>query len=165
MRFFVCFVLSHYYYSTVLHCVRRLERIWICSIQIPFWLIDWLIRLIRLFFPIMQKPFLGGFPAVITYQFGRTEVPGRRGVQKLHSTSVQNPHASRVGVYLHALHVLQGAAVPYSLIRPRWVGLQQWTTILSQTQWRSKQDAFKGILLRRLNFSCAWWKLYELDPR
>ena len=26
-------------FSTVLHCVRRLERIWICSIQIPFWLI------------------------------------------------------------------------------------------------------------------------------
>ena len=34
-----CIIVLYYYYITVLHYVGRLERIWICVIQIPFWLI------------------------------------------------------------------------------------------------------------------------------
>ena len=31
-----CIIVLYYYYITVLHYVGRLERIWICVIQIPF---------------------------------------------------------------------------------------------------------------------------------
>ena len=46
---FLCCIIALYYYDIiVLHYVKDFERVWIWAIQIPFWLPDWVIYLLRL---------------------------------------------------------------------------------------------------------------------